>query len=107
MNKPKEANKMNIDFKKTVNTKKVNKLSLAQLTALNNLLDGKATKKDYKILKNANTKELNKKLKREKRLRAFKQAIKDSSKFKFDELVDRWQFIEQRTDELLGEYKWK
>ena len=45
--------KMNIDFKKTVNTKKVNKLSLAQLTALNNLLDGKATKKDYKILKNA------------------------------------------------------
>ena len=52
MNKPKEANKMNIDFKKTVNTKKVNKLSLAQLTALNNLLDGKATKKYYKILKN-------------------------------------------------------
>jgi len=42
-----------------------------------------------------------------KRLGAFKQAIKDSSNFKFDELVDRWQFIEQRTDELLGEYKWK
>tara|TARA_X000001382_G_scaffold67393_1_gene46810 strand:+ start:922 stop:1074 length:153 start_codon:yes stop_codon:yes gene_type:complete len=40
-----------------------------------------------------------------KRLGAFKQAIKDSSNFKFDEAVDRWQFIEQRTDELLGEYK--
>jgi len=51
--KKRSKNKMNIDFKKTVNTKKVNKLSLAQLTALNNLLDGKATKKDYKILKNA------------------------------------------------------
>ena len=49
-----------------------------------------------------------KKLKRKnskKKLRAFKQAIKDSRNFKFDELVDRWQFIEQRTDELLGEYK--
>jgi len=42
-----------------------------------------------------------------KRLKAFKQAIKDSNNFKFDELIDRWQFIEQRTDELLGEYKWK
>ena len=46
-----------------------------------------------------------KKQKREKRLRAFKQAIKDSSKFKHDSKIDRWQFIEQRTDELLGEYK--
>ena len=47
----------------------------------------------------------NKKPKRKKRLSALKQAIKDSSNFKFDEAVDRWQFIEQRTDELLGEYK--
>jgi hypothetical protein len=47
----------------------------------------------------------NKKQKSNKRLRAFKQAIKDSSNFKFNELIDRWQFIEQRTDELLGEYK--
>ena len=42
---------MNIDFKKTINTEKINKLSLAQLRALNNLLDGKATKKDYQLLK--------------------------------------------------------
>jgi|TARA_R100001143_G_scaffold62669_2_gene66608 hypothetical protein len=37
-------------FKKTVNTEKINKLSLAELRALNNLLDGNATKKDYKVL---------------------------------------------------------
>ncbi len=48
-----------------------------------------------------------KKQKREKRLSALKQAIKDSSKFKHDSKIERWQFIEQRTDELLGEYKWK
>ena len=42
---------MNIDFKKTINTEKINKLSLSQLRALNNLLDGKATKKDYQLLK--------------------------------------------------------
>ena len=41
---------------------------------------------------------------KEKRLTALKQAIKDSSNFKFNELIDRWQFIQQRTDELLGEY---
>ena len=44
------------------------------------------------------------KTKKEKRLTALKQAIKDSSNFKFNELIDRWQFIQQRTDELLGEY---
>ena len=48
-----------------------------------------------------------KKLKRKKRLSALKQAIKDSSKFRHESTIDRWQFIEQRTDELLGEYKWK
>ena len=53
------------------------------------------------IMKKAKTK----KQKSNKRLSALKQAIKDSSNFKFDELIDRWQFIEQRTDELLGEYK--
>ena len=45
-----------------------------------------------------------KKQKSKKRLTALKQAIKDSSNFKFNELIDRWQFIQQRTDELLGEY---
>lgn len=46
-----------------------------------------------------------KKLKRKKRLSALKQAIKDSSKFKHDSKIDRWQFIQQRTDEILGDYK--
>ena len=45
-----------------------------------------------------------KKQKRKKRLKAFKQAIKDSSKFRHESTIDRWQFIQQRTDELLGEY---
>lgn len=40
-----------------------------------------------------------------KRLGAFKQAVMDSTKFKHDNQVERWQFIQQRTDELLGEYK--
>tara|TARA_R110002074_G_scaffold335645_1_gene506123 strand:+ start:896 stop:1045 length:150 start_codon:yes stop_codon:yes gene_type:complete len=39
------------------------------------------------------------------RLSAIKQAIKDSNNFKFNKVIDRWQFIQQRTDELLGEYK--
>ena len=39
------------DFKNTVDKKAINKLSLNQLKALNNLLDGKATAKDRKILK--------------------------------------------------------
>tara|TARA_Y100000361_G_scaffold136013_1_gene136343 strand:- start:1144 stop:1293 length:150 start_codon:yes stop_codon:yes gene_type:complete len=47
----------------------------------------------------------NKKLKRKKRLSALKQAIKDSSKFRHDSKIDRWQFIQQRTDEILGDYK--
>tara|TARA_R100000084_G_C4631179_1_gene138429 strand:- start:838 stop:996 length:159 start_codon:yes stop_codon:yes gene_type:complete len=50
----------------------------------------------------------NKKLKTKnskKRLRAFKQAVMDSTKFKHDNQVERWQFIQQRTDEILGEYK--
>jgi len=38
------------------------------------------------------------------RLRAFKQATKDSSNFTFNEPKERWRFIQQRTDELLGEY---
>jgi len=42
---------------------------------------------------------------KEKRLKAFKQAIKDSSKFRHESKIERWQFIQQRTDELLGEYK--
>jgi len=39
------------DFKDTINNKAIDKLSLNQLKALNNLLDGKATAKDRKILK--------------------------------------------------------
>lgn len=39
------------NFKKTVNVDKINSFSLKQLNALNNLLDGKATKKDYQALK--------------------------------------------------------
>ena len=64
---------------------------------------------DYwlKLWKDLDTMKKTKKQNSKKRLGAFKQAIKDSSNFKFDEAVDRWQFIEQRTDELLGEYKWK
>ena len=45
-----EISDLTTSFKKTVNTEKINKLSLAELRALNNLLDGNATKKDYKLL---------------------------------------------------------
>ena len=38
------------NFGKAVNVDKVNEFSLAQLKALDRLLDGKATKKDYQIL---------------------------------------------------------
>ena len=38
------------NFKKAVNVDKINSFSLAQLRALNNLLDGKATQRDYNIL---------------------------------------------------------
>ena len=38
------------DFKNSINTKAIDKLSLNQLKALNKLLDGKATEKDRKIL---------------------------------------------------------
>ena len=38
------------NFGKAVNVDKVNEFSLAQLKALDRLLDGKATKRDYKIL---------------------------------------------------------
>jgi hypothetical protein len=40
-----------MDFKKTVNKKRLNDFSLAQLKALDRMLDGKATPKDYKILR--------------------------------------------------------
>ena len=36
------------DFGKAVNVDKINSFSIAQLKALDKLLDGKATKKDYK-----------------------------------------------------------
>tara|TARA_R110002153_G_scaffold45296_5_gene127794 strand:- start:569 stop:778 length:210 start_codon:yes stop_codon:yes gene_type:complete len=39
------------DFKNTVDKKAIKELSLRQLKALNNLIDGKATAKDRKILK--------------------------------------------------------
>ena len=38
-------------FHKTVNVDKVNTFSLKELKALDRLLDGKATKKDYDVLK--------------------------------------------------------
>tara|TARA_R100000008_G_C3559579_1_gene155295 strand:- start:1025 stop:1183 length:159 start_codon:yes stop_codon:yes gene_type:complete len=38
-------------FHKTVNADKINTFSTAQLESLNRLLDGKATKKDYQVLK--------------------------------------------------------
>jgi hypothetical protein len=37
-------------FHKAVNVDKINTFSTAQLEALNRLLDGKATKKDYQVL---------------------------------------------------------
>ena len=40
-----------MDFKKTVNKKRLNDFSLAQLKALDRMLDGKATPKDYEILR--------------------------------------------------------
>jgi hypothetical protein len=39
------------DFGKAVNVDRVNDFNVNKLEALNNLLDGKATKKDYDILK--------------------------------------------------------
>lgn len=44
---------LKMDFKKTVNKKRLNDFSLAQLEALSRMLDGKATPKDYKILRGA------------------------------------------------------
>ena len=38
------------NFGKAVNVDKINSFSLAQLKALDKLLDGKATKKDYETL---------------------------------------------------------
>jgi hypothetical protein len=38
------------EFGKAVNVDKINSFSRKQLKALNRLLDGKATKKDYEIL---------------------------------------------------------
>ena len=38
-------------FHKTVNVDKINTFSLKELEALDRLLDGKATKKDYQILR--------------------------------------------------------
>jgi hypothetical protein len=42
------------DFGKAVNVDKVKDFSLEQLKALDKLLDGKATQKDYDILKGGN-----------------------------------------------------
>lgn len=41
-------------FHKTVNVNKINTFSLKELKALDRLLDGKATKKDYKTLRGRN-----------------------------------------------------
>jgi hypothetical protein len=41
-------------FHKTVNVDKINTFSLKELRALDKLLDGKATKKDYQILRGKN-----------------------------------------------------
>ena len=51
MNNTKEIKMPN--FGKAVNVDKINSYSLAQLKALDRLLDGKATKRDYKILTGA------------------------------------------------------
>jgi|TARA_B110000285_G_C15052904_1_gene577986 hypothetical protein len=48
MNNSKEIKMPN--FGKAVNVDKINSFSLAQLKALDKLLSGKATKRDYKIL---------------------------------------------------------
>ena len=42
------------NFVEAVNVDKVNEFSLEQLKALDKLLDGKATQKDYDILKGGN-----------------------------------------------------
>ena len=42
------------DFGEAVNVDKVNEFSLEQLEALDKLLDGKATQKDYDTLKGGN-----------------------------------------------------
>ena len=39
------------NFHETVNVERINDFSLAQLKALDKLLDGKATPKDYKTLR--------------------------------------------------------
>ena len=39
------------NFDETVNAERINDFSLAQLKALDKLLDGKATPNDYKILR--------------------------------------------------------
>ena len=49
MNNTKEIKMPN--FGKAVNVDKINSFSLAQLKALDKLLSGKATKRDYKILR--------------------------------------------------------
>jgi len=41
------------DFHQTVNVDKINSFSLNQLKALDRLLDGKASKKDYAVLRKA------------------------------------------------------
>lgn len=37
-------------FHKTINVNKINEFSVKELEALNRILDGRSTKKDYKIL---------------------------------------------------------
>jgi len=37
-------------FHKTINADKINEFSIKELKALDRILDGKATKKDYKVL---------------------------------------------------------
>ena len=41
------------DFHRTVNVDKINSFSLKELNALDKLLDGKASKRDYAILRRA------------------------------------------------------
>jgi len=49
MNKSKKQN-ISRDFAQTVNSDATATFTLKQLNALNKLLDGKATKKDYEVL---------------------------------------------------------
>lgn len=41
------------DFHQTVNVDKINSFSLKELNALDKLLDGKASEKDYEVLRKA------------------------------------------------------